>query len=1078
MRALLCRLASFNAVLVLCLASHWVSPSEAAAGEPAADKPAGETVDFAGDVFPILMSRCAYCHGPDEQEGQLRVDARAKVFGGGVSGPSVVKGKPEESILYQRVAGLGDEDRMPADDDPLSDEQIALIKKWIEQGAPWPDGVGEDVAIDKHWAYEKPVRPELPEVEHKAWPRNPIDHFVLAKLEAEGIEPAPPADKAKLLRRVYLDLTGLPPSVEQIDAFLADESEDAYERVVDRLLASKHYGERWARPWLDAARYADSNGYQADQYREVWPYRDWVIDAMNADMPFDQFTIQQIAGDLLPDASVQQKIATGFHRQTTCNVEAGVDPEENRVNQILDRVNTTGTVWLGSTIECAQCHNHPYDPFNQKDYYRLYAFFNNTPMEVKHTSRTTYDFYGPKMDVPLEGDVTDKQRALKKKFEQARRGYEQRMDELIANQDAWEEKILAKWKQQKQRAETEKSPWQVVDVVEFKSSGGASHEVLDDGSVLISGARPDKDTYTLVAKTGLSKITAFKLEALTDPSLPGKGPGRHHPERPNFVLHEFDVKARPESAPPKDARPVKLHSAWADYSQSKYGVSGAIDGDPKTGWAIHQEFHKPHVATFRTVEPAGFEDGTVLHITMPQNHGGTRTLGRFRISVCEGEPPAAESPPEQRIPDAIVDIIQTPPASRDEALIDKLREYYLTRQPDLMKLEDELESLKEQLGEESAATTLVMVEMDKPRQTRMFRRGDFLSPMDKVTPGTPASLHPLPGQDSGQVNRLNLARWLVSDENPLTARVQVNRWWSQIFGRGLVRTVEDFGTQADPPSHPQLLDWLAVEFMHPSVSFSRSGNEDESANPWSMKHIHKLIVMSATYQQDSRITPQLLKRDPNNVLLARGPRFRLAAEAIRDNALSISGLLSRKLGGPPVYPPQPSGIWRHVGRNAPKYKTDTGEDRYRRGIYVIWRRSAPYPSFVNFDAPDRAACVVGRTRTNTPLQALTLLNDEAYVEMSWAFARRIATEPKEMNNRERIVWAWRTAVGRRPKDAEADYLLSIYQQQQERFTQDAAAASKLIDKQQVPEGVQQDELAAWFYVANILLNLDETITKG
>ena len=851
-------------------------------------------VDFTRDVYPLLISRCADCHGPDKQEGQLRIDARAAVFSGGVSGPSVVKGKADESILYQRIADIGDEARMPPGDDPLADAEVALIKKWIDQGAPWLDGVGKDVSTDQHWAYGTPRRTRLPKIKKQDWPRNAIDYFVLAKQEANQLEPSPPADKAKLLRRVYLDLIGIPPSVAEMDAFLSDNSHDRYERAVDRLLASPHYGERWARPWLDAARYADSNGYQADQYREVWPYRDWVIDAMNDDMPFTQFTLEQIAGDLLPDATILQRVATGFHRQTTCNVEAGVDPEENRVNQIIDRVNTTGTVWLGTTIECVQCHDHPYDPFNQRDYYRLFAFFNNTPLEVKHTSATTYDFYGPKLDVPLEGNVTDSRRELKQKLAQTRTALDAQMDKLIANQDVWEKSVLAKWQEQK------------------------------------------------------------------------------------------------------------------------------------------------------------------------------RSDGEFSS--------------EQIVPDRIIEIIQTPAASRDEQLIDKLRKYYLEGQPDLMKLQAECAALKKQLGEAAAATTLVMLEMEQLRKTHMFSRGNFLTPTQQVTAGTPAALHAASWDDDAQLNRLSLAQWLVDEANPLTARVQVNRWWAEIFGRGIVRTVEDFGTQGEAPTHPQLLDWLAMEFMNPEPPLSQS-SRITAAKPWSMKHIHRLIVTSATYQQDSRITPQHSKRDPNNVLLARAPRIRLSAELVRDNALFISGLFSAGMGGPPVYPPQPDGIWRHVGRNAPKYETDAGEDRFRRGIYVVWRRSAPYPSFVNFDAPERATCVVSRSRSNTPLQALTLLNDEAYVEMSWALARRIAAhqsdmEPKKASDRHRIKWAWRTAVGRVPSAAEASFLLNVYETELARFEADSAAATELIDTNPLPVGVRRAQLAAWFFVANILLNLDETITKG
>jgi hypothetical protein len=1076
MRRALCP-PSFAFAVAFWLASAAMAPAD----ETTPSSKAGGAVDFARDIYPIFVSRCIDCHGAGMQEGQLRLDARAAVARGGVSGPPVVGGKADESLLYRRIAGLGGLDRMPLDEEPLSDAQIALIQRWIDDGGAWPDGVGKNVAIATHWAYKRPSRPPLHKVAQKDWPQNAIDHFVLARLEAEGLKPSPRAEKARLLRRVHLDLVGLPPPVEEIDAFLNDPGADAYEKVVDRLLASRRYGEKWARPWLDAARYADSNGYQADQYREVWPYRDWVIDAMNADMPFDQFTLEQIAGDLLPRATVRQMVATGFHRQTTCNVEAGVDPEENRVNQIIDRVNTTGMVWLGTTLECAQCHSHPYDPFSQRDYYRLFAFFNHTPIEVKHTSATTYDFFGPKMDVPLEGSATPEERQLKDRFESARRAFDEKMEELIANQDAWEKTILDQGAGQQAGDASSESAWRVVEVVEFTSSGGASHKVLEDGSVLIGGARPDKDTYTLVAKSDVAKITAFRLEAMTDPSLPGNGPGRHDPERPNFVLHEFEVKASPWSGE-SAAEPVKLHSAWADYSQPQYDVRGAIDGDPKTGWAIHSEFHKPHVATFRASRPAGYAGGTRLHIAMPQNHGGTRTLGRLRISVCEGEPPAAESPPAERLPQRIVEIIQTPAASRDEELIDTLREYYLSRQPDLMALGSEVDALKKQLGAGATATTLVMVELGDRRETRLFRRGDFLSPADKVSAGTPAVLHPLPTGKGTEPNRLALARWLASEANPLTARVQVNRWWEEIFGRGIVRTVEDFGTQGEPPTHPHLLDWLAVELMQPEAG-SPSAAGEAAPRPWSMKHIHKLIVMSATYQQDSRLSPALFQRDPHNELLARGPRVRLPAETIRDNALAVSGLLSAKVGGPPVYPPQPGGIWRHVGRNAPKYETDTDEDRYRRGIYVVWRRSAPYASFVNFDAPDRAACVVSRSRTNTPLQALTLLNDEAYVEMSWALAGRIAaqggeTAAKTTSDRHRVDWAWRTTLGRAPSESEASYLLRLYETERGRFEADSAAANALVGKNPLPQGVTRAELAAWFYVANILLNLDETITKG
>ncbi|MCA9267049.1 MAG: DUF1553 domain-containing protein, partial [Planctomycetales bacterium] len=920
------------------------------------------------------------------------------------------------------ILGVGREDRMPLEEEPLSEKQTAVIRAWIAQGAEWPAGVGPDVARHRHWAFIKPVRPEVPQVKNAAWPRNPIDNFVLARLESEQLSPSPPAEPAKLLRRVYLDLIGLPPSVDEIAAFEADPSPAAFEKIVDRLLASDHYGERWARPWLDSARYADSNGYQADQYREVWPYRDWVIDAMNADMPFTQFTIEQLAGDLLPNADAWQKVATGFHRQTTCNVEAGVDPEENRVNQIIDRVNTTGAVWLGVTIGCVQCHNHPYDPFSQRDYYRLFAYFNNTPLEVKHTSATTFDFFGPKMNIEIAGKVSPAKQRLKDEYDAAVAERDALLDTLLAGQAEWERRELARLEAGDGQG-NKSDGWQVVEVQEFASAGGASHKLLGDGSVLIGGAKPNVDTYTLLAKTKLSRITAVKLETLTDPSLPGEGPGRHDAERPNFVLNDFRIAIGAAGAKSDGFAPLKLHSAWADYSQPQYPVAGAIDDDPsKTGWAIHGEFHKPHVATFRTAAPAGHDGGTLLRIEMAQNHGEGRTIGRLRISVCEGEPPADESAPASPAARQIVDILKTPAESRDEERVDILREYYFAQTPRLAELGGAIESLKKKLGAELTATTLVMTETES-RATNILTRGDFLQPREAVEAGVPASLHAAP--DGAPNNRLGLAQWLASRDNPLTARVTVNRWWEQIFGRGIVRTLEDLGAQGDAPTHPELLDWLAVEFMD---------------GGWKMKRMHKLIVTSATYQQDSRITPDLLKRDPHNELLARGPRVRMSAEMIRDNGLAASGLLSEKMGGPPVFPPQPDGVWRHVGRNAPKYATDTDEDRYRRGIYVIWRRSAPYASFVNFDAPDRADCVVKRSRTNTPLQALTLLNDEAYVEMAWALARRVLGEAKQMSDRDRAVWAFRTVLARRPRDAEVALLTSLYQQELSRLSKDAAAA--------------------------------------
>ncbi|MBT4866976.1 MAG: DUF1553 domain-containing protein [Planctomycetaceae bacterium] len=855
-----------------------------------ATKPETNKIDFARDVAPIFAEHCNDCHGADAQEGRLRLDAKKIVFKGGLSGKTIIPGDSKKSLLLRRMLDGDEEERMPLDADPLSDKQIAVIRDWIDQGAVWPDGVGSDVeSLETHWAYIKPVKPALPTFQKPGfskkpgfspanWIRNPIDAFVLSRLKKENISPSAEADKARLLRRVSLDLIGIPPSVEEVDAFLNDDRSDAYQRVVKRLLASPRYGERWARPWLDLARYADSNGFQADQYRDVWPFRDWVIQAMNADMPFDQFTIEQIAGDLLPGATLSQKIATGFHRQPTCNVEAGVDPEQNRVNQVIDRVNTTGTVWLGTSISCGQCHSHKYDPFTQRDYYRLFAYFNNTLIEVKHTSGTTYDFYGPKLSLPLTKE------------------------------------------QEQKRAE----------------------------------------------------LTA-KLAAV-------------------------NAKLKPQLA-----EIAKLQTVWE-----------------------------------------------------------TEQTARIKNKQATGSAEAKET-----LPPGIVAILKLPAKKRKPKQKLLLHNQFLKSHPEVKKLSDRAAALQKQLAAVKPNTSLVMVEQEKPRDTHVFKRGNFLKPLAKVEAGTPGSLHaPVnlnkDAADAPQ-DRLGLARWLADKENPLVARVTVNRWWAEIFGRGIVRTEEDFGTQGDPPTHPEVLDWLAVEFME---------------NGWSMKHIHELIVNSATYRQSSRVTPKLLERDPENRLLARGARFRLPAEMIRDNALQVSGLLSTKAGGPPVFPPQPPGVWRHVGRNAPKYVAATNEDRFRRGIYTIWRRSAPYASFVNFDAPDRAACVVKRPRTNTPLQSLTLLNDEAYLEMAMALAGQMAANVELTSDRDRVIHGFRRCFARQPTDFEADHLLAVYQRELKRYEEDPKTANKIIGKTKLPKGVSAAQLVAWFHVSHILMNLDEMITKG
>ncbi len=892
-----------------------------------------------------------------------------------------------------------------------------------------------------HWAYTLPQRPALPQA-NSDWPRNAIDHFIIAKQKENHLKPSPPAPAGQLLRRVHLDLIGLPPAPELVSEFMKDPSDAAYESIVDKLLLSKRYGERWARPWLDLARYADSNGFQADQLRDSWAYRDWVIDAFNSGMPFNQFVIEQIAGDMLPNATASQRIATGFHRTPTCNVEAGVHPEENRVNQVVDRVNTTGTVFLGTTLECAQCHDHKYDPFSMKDYYSLFAFFNNTPLEVKQSgSSVTYEFYGPTMDLPISAKdqktletLTAEKQAMVKQIAQIK-------SDSANAQKVWELETL--------KAIQDAPQWNVLEIDHFSATGDPQHEIQPDGSIVVTGPNPDKSIYTLRARPPLKQVTAIRLEALTHPSMHKGGPGRNKSpkENPNFIVNEFQLKA--------DGKPIRFSSVTASFSQDRWHVKGSIDGKLTTGWAINPAFGKAATATYILAEPVTLAKEAQLEFTINQSYGGGRTIGRPRLSAMNGNPNAIDLPSE------IAVILKKSKRSKKETQL--LTSHFQKTNPKLVDAEKQLTALNKQIAAIKPSTTLVMVEQKEPRKTFVMQRGEYLNPGEQVSAATPTALHDM--DPNLPRNRLGFAQWLASPKNPLLSRVTVNRWWAEFMGRGIVSTEEDFGTQSEPPSHPELLDWLAVEFIERN---------------WSMRHIHKLIVTSATYRQSSHFTQNTLKTDAANQWLARAPRLRMSAEMVRDNALTISGLLSTNMHGPPIYPPQPGGIWRHVGRNAPKYVAATNEDRFRRGVYVVWRRGAPYVSFTNFDAPDRGACVVRRPRTNTPLQALTLMNDEAYIEMAMAFASRITTT-KSDSMESRIQFAFQTALSRHARTVEMQYLKPLLARRQNHFTKNPQAAAELVNHVKgwaPPPDIQPAELATWFYLANILLNLDETITKN
>lgn len=1012
---------------------------------------------FEKEIFPILRRSCLECHDGKNHKGGLRLDSRDNAFR---DPNTIVKGNAAQSEIYKRISlPKGHEDVMPNRGEPLSKTEIQRVRNWIDSGAIWP----ETVNLSKHWAYIPPVRPSPPVSEPNSGrvlaAGGPIDAFIASRLALEGLNFSPEADRRTLLRRLSLDLTGLPPSPDQIDEFLADTSPNAYENVVDKLLASDQFGVRWATQWMDCARYADSHGFQRDDLREIWPYRDWVIKALNADMPFNQFTVEQLAGDLLPNASEAQRVATGFNRNAPTNVEAGTDPEETRVNQVFDRVNTVGMVWLGSTLECAQCHDHKYDPFSQKDYYSLFAFFNNTSLEADRTNPKvpgSIQFKGPTM--PLKDP--DKQ-LRKAALQQKLGGVKQALLTLERSSDA----ELEAWESSLKDTAHSAALEHPLTLSNFESSGGATHEVLPDNSILLSGELvPDKDTYSFEAYTDLKNITAIKLEALADDSLPGKGPGRGDAQRANFVLNSVSITAAPADRLEQTNR-LKFLSATASFSQKNLPVENLLapESNSKSGWAIAPQFHQSHWATFELAKRVGFEAGTHLRFKLEQNYGASRTIGRLRVSAITGDL-AVKIPKAGIVPANVLAALSVKPPDRTPDQLKTLNAFRLKSSPEAVKLEAEKSRIEKELQDLKEPSTLVMIE-DTPRMSAIFDRGEFRNPREVVSAAFPSSLTTAPTKDNQTLTRLDLARWLVEVENPLTARVTVNRWWAELFGHGIVTTIEDFGIKGEPPTHPELLDWLACEFME---------------NGWSMKHIIKTIVMSRTYRQSSKVSPSLAERDDQNLLYARGPRMRMGAEQIRDNALSIAGLLDLKLGGEPIRPYQPDGLWIKVGGQRYEYTVSPGTEKYRRGVYVVIKRGAPYPSFVNFDANARMACRVKRTRSNTPLQALTLINDPVYVEAAMAFARRILTEKVQAEDPERINYAFLLATARLPRPAEFQALKSLLNLERAATQTEPEApqnAKSFVANFQLPAGVDAGEFSAWYAVAASLLNMDETISK-
>ena len=991
---------------------------------------AAGTVEFAKDIQPILAGSCFSCHGPEKQKGDLRLDSAETLRRGGESGQVIVAGKSAESLLIQLVAGLQPDKKMPAKGDPLTAEQIGLLRAWIDQGARWPEsGPESEKGGSKHWAFKAPVQPTIPAIKNAKWPRNDIDRFVVARLEKEGLAPSPEADRPTLIRRLSLDLVGLPPTPAEVDAFVADRSADACSRLVERLLASPHYGERWGRHWLDAARYADTNGYEKDLPRPVWPYRDWVIEAFNRDLPFDEFAVEQLAGDLLPNATLSQKVATGFLRNSMLNEEGGVDPEQFRIEGIIDRMDAMGRAFLGLTINCAQCHNHKFDPISQRDYYRLFAFLNSDDE--------------PEIEVPTPEQAA-KRADLLKQIHTLEENHRVEDPDSVKREAAWEETVKAT-----------PTPWVVLPPESWFAAVGVKFEKFSDGSLLAKADRYIKGTYDVTLKTSLTNITGFRIELLTHTNLPYSGPGRSKDGL--AVLTEFSVEAETAETPGTNT-PVELANATADFEQPDFPVSHAIDGVlDKGGWGIDAgpaRRNTARQAVFQTKKPLGHAPGTILHFTLRQNQGDILTIGRFRLSATTADDPKADP-----LPPAARSAVAKPREQRTPEEQELLWRCFCQADPQFAEGRKKMDELYKQWP--AAATTLALAQRAEPRTTRVFKRGDWLKPTDEVSAGVPGVLHPLP--DGAPPNRLTLARWLVDRKNPLLARVIVNRAWQAYFGQGIVTTPEDFGTRVDAPSHPELLDWLACRFME---------------DGWSMKQLHRLIVSSATYRQASRFSPQLALHDPYNKWLGRGPRFRVEAEVVRDIALSASGLLSPKIGGPSVYPPIPDGVLSLGYGAAMPWPTSTGADRYRRGLYTFWKRSVPYPSLLSFDAPNADAACVRRVRSDTPLQALTTLNDTLFVEAAQALALRVWKEGGR-DNRERAIYAFRLCVGRRPDSSELHSVLSLLGQYWDYFDNRTATALQVAvpDVKNLPGEVNLHKVAAWTMVARVLLNLDETITK-
>ena len=1041
-----------NVILVLAILSLSVPAFSADMGK------LPEVVEFNRDIRPILSDNCFACHGPDKnkRKGDLRLDTETG-FTGGKSDPAkpgvVIAGKPSESELVHRIVSSDGEQVMPPIESGkrLTARDVELLKRWIEQGAKY----------EGHWAFLSIKRPHVPQIgtgdrisSQPIASSNSIDAFIRETLVEVGLKPGVEADRITLIRRLSLDLIGLPPTPEQVDAFLQDTSADAYERVVDRLLDSPHYGERLAIWWLDLVRYADSVGYHGDQDVSVSPFRQYVIESFNANKPFDQFTIEQLAGDLVTAPTREQMIASGYNRLGMMSAEGGVQDKEYLAKYISERVRNASGTWLGVTLGCAECHDHKYDPFTTRDFYRFEAFFADIEERGLYSGASADGNWGRNIKVPTQEQETALAQ-LDQKLVAVKTVLDTATDELAAAQTEWEKS---------------QTVWTVLKPGMVKSENGATLTFKDDGSILASGANPPTDTYVLEFNDIPNGITAFRLEVLPDDSFPKKGPGRA--SNGNFVLSEFGVRFKPAEG---EEQPVVLQNPTASYEQTgaaegnpygKWAVAAAIDGDAKGknwGWAVMEKVGQSQIAMFETAQDIAGGNASSLTISMWQNLDNSQhTIGRFRLSVTSSPRPVRV---DRSVPTQIGAILSVAAELRTGNQQKELADYYRTIAPALEPTRQEMAGLENQRKAlDSQIPRSLITASVQPRMVRVLRRGNWMDDSGEVvTPAYPAILS---NSESGDVRltRLDLARWMTSAENPLTARVFANRVWKLLFGAGLSRRVDDLGAQGDWPSHPLLLDHLAGKFID-------SG--------WDIKRLIKSIVMSESYRQTSVASRELREIDPYNRWLARQGRFRLDAELVRDNALAISGLLVTKLGGTSVKPYQPPGYWSHLNFPTREWQNGNGEDLYRRGLYTHWQRQYLHPSLLAFDAPSREECTADRARSNTPLQSLVLLNDPSYVEAARAFAEATIRYGGTTTN-DRLKFAFRRAVSREITPAEATVLQQLLQKHLEEYKSDATATSELLSvgAKPAPADLDKTELAAWTSVARTVLNLHETITRN